>query len=302
MNRREALSSIGLLTGLAPTDLANPHRRKRVLRLAHLTDAHMMPRRKAEESLAKCLHRLQSMKDRPAFILNGGDAIMDALSRDKNTVKKQWDVWNRILKDDNSLPVYHCIGNHDVWGYDGGREDPLYGKAWATEQLGLSNRYYSFDHSGWHFVVLDSTQPNAEGGWYTARLDDEQRDWLEKDLRKTDEKKPVLILSHIPILSASVFYDDEVQKNGKWEIPGGWLHTDASDLIRLFHKNRNVKVCLSGHMHLLDRVDYNGVTYLCDGAVSGNWWDSDVYHETRAGYALIDLFSDGSVERTYVMY
>ena len=303
MNRREALASLGLLTTrLSTPEFPETYRRKRVLRVAHLTDMHMMPRANAEVALAKCLHRLQSMKDRPAFILNGGDTIMDALSRDKNTVRKQWNVWNRIIKAENSLPIHACIGNHDVWGYNGSKKDPLYGKAWAVEQLGLANRYYSFDHSGWHFVVLDSTQPRPEGGWYTARLDDQQRDWLEKDLRKTDAKKPVLILSHIPILSASVLSNQRVQKNGRREISGGLLHTDAADLIQLFHKRPNVKVCLSGHTHLLDRVDYNGVTYLCNGALSGDWWDKPAYYETRAGYALIDLFDDGWVERTYVAY
>ena len=303
MNRREALASIGLLTtGLTTTGFSESYQRKRVLRVAHLTDIHMMPRPNAEVALAKCLHRLQSMNDRPAFILNGGDTIMDALSRDKSTVQKQWNVWNRILKQENSLPIHHCIGNHDVWGYNGSKKDPLYGKAWAVEQLGLANRYYSFDHSGWHFIVLDSTQPKPEGGWYTARLDDKQRDWLEKELRNTDAKKPVLILSHIPILSASVLYDQKVQKNGRREISSGLMHTDATELIQLFHKRRNVKVCLSGHTHLLDRVDYNGVTYLCNGALCGDWWDKPMYHETRAGYALIDLFDDGWVERTYVSY
>ena len=55
-------------------------------------------------------------------------------------------------------------------------------------------------------------------------------------------------------------------------------------------------------MHLLDRVDYNGVAYLCNGAVSGNWWTSDTYQQTKAGYALIDLYDDGTVERTYLHY
>ncbi|MFD1145166.1 metallophosphoesterase family protein [Larkinella insperata] len=301
MNRREALSSLGLLTaGLPTTPLTESYQRKRVLRVAHLTDVHMMPRPKAEAALATCLHQLQSMKDRPAFILNGGDAIMDALSRNKTTVRRQWKVWNRIMEQENGLPIHHCIGNHDVWGYNGSKKDPLYGKAWVVDQLELSNRYYSFDHSGWHFVVLDSTQPTPEGGWYTARLDEPQRDWLENDLRKTDLKKPVLILSHIPILSASVLYNRKVQTNGRREISSGLLHTDSSDLIRLFHKRPNVKVCLSGHTHLLDRVDYNGVTYLNNGALSGDWWDNSTYHHTHAGYALIDLFNDGWVERTYV--
>ena len=91
-------------------------------------------------------------------------------------------------------------------------------------------------------------------------------------------------------------------KEGNWQIPGSWNHTDAVDLIELFYQHPNVKAALSGHMHLLDRVDYNGVAYLCNGAVSGNWWNSDTYHQTKAGYALVDLYDDGTVERTYLPY
>jgi len=50
------------------------------------------------------------------------------------------------------------------------------------------------------------------------------------------------------------------------------MHVDAAKIKDLFAKHKNVKLCLSGHLHLVDRVDYNGVTYLCDGAVCGGWW------------------------------
>ena len=80
------------------------------------------------------------------------------------------------------------------------------------------------------------------------------------------------------------------------------MHTDSADLVTLFYQYPNVKTALSGHTHLLDRVDYNGVVYLCNGAVSGNWWKSDMHYQTKAGYALIDLYDDGAVERTYVSY
>jgi len=69
----------------------------------------------------------------------------------------------------------------------------------------------------------------------------------------------------------------------------------------LFLKHSNVKVCVSGHIHLVDRVDYNGVSYLCNGAISGNWWKGN-FQETPPGYSLIDLFDDGTWRREYVKY
>ena len=304
MNRRTLLKSARLLPLVAAPELIEAPNLapKRSLRFAYLGDTHITADKKPMEAVAKCLHHAQNQADKPAFILHGGDTIMDALGQDRDKVQKQWDAWHSVVKADSSLPIEYCIGNHDVWGYEGAKNDPLYGKKWAVEQMKISGRYRSFDKNGWHFVVLDSVQPTPEGRWYTAHIDPEQLDWLKADLAKTDPKTPILLLSHIPIVSGTVFYDRKNVKNGTWQIPGGWDHTDAADLIELFYQHPNLKTALSGHMHLLDRVDYNNVAYFCNGAVSGNWWTSDTYHQTKAGYALFDLYDDGSVERTYLSY
>ena len=76
----------------------------------------------------------------------------------------------------------------------------------------------------------------------------------------------------------------------------------AYPLRAIFKRHRNVKCAVSGHIHLVDRVDYLGVTYLCDGAVSGAWWKGSRFDEADPGYALINLYDDGSVEREYVAY
>ncbi|WP_077920126.1 metallophosphoesterase [Spirosoma sp. 209] len=303
MNRRSLLKTAGLLPLVAPDlPLVASAVRKRSVRFAYLGDTHITADSKPMESVARCLHHAQDQADKPAFILHGGDTIMDALGQDRSQVQKQWDAWHTVVKGNSSLPIEYCIGNHDVWGYEGAKADPLYGKKWAVEQMGISNRYRSFDKNGWHFIILDSVQTTPEGKWYTAHIDAEQMDWLKNDLARTDPKTPVLLLSHIPIVSATVFYDKANVKNGNWQIPGSWDHTDAVDLIALFYQHPNVKACLSGHMHLLDRVEYNNVTYFCNGAVSGNWWTSDTYHQTKAGYALFDLYDDGTIERTYLTY
>ena len=234
----------------------------------------------------------------------GGDLVMDSLGSDEARVRTQWEVFSRVTKAENSLPIEHCIGNHDVWGLN--RKDshttgsePRYGKNWAMEIMGLSRPYRSFDRAGWHFIVLDSTFPVDQG--YTAKLDDEQFAWLRDDLGKVKPETPVLVLSHIPILSAAAFMDGENEKTGDWQIPGAWMHIDCRKIKDLFLKHPNVKVCLSGHLHLVDRVDYLGVSYFCNGAVCAGWWKGS-YQECEPGYALVDLYGDGSCTRQYVTY
>ena len=79
------------------------------------------------------------------------------------------------------------------------------------------------------------------------------------------------------------------------------MHIDARRIKNLFNKHQNVKLCLSGHEHLVDQVSYNNVTYCCNGAVSGAWWKGN-YHECAPGYGVVDLYEDGSFNNQYVLY
>ncbi|CAN5241710.1 metallophosphoesterase [soil metagenome] len=305
MNRRTLLKSAALLPlvpASQPLLTTASAARKRSVRFAYIGDTHITPDTKPMESIAKCFHHAQNQADKPSFVLHGGDVIMDALKQDRADVQKQWDAWHTVMKADNSLPIEYCIGNHDVWGFEGAKSDPMYGKKWAVDLMKISGRYRSFDKNGWHFIILDSVQPKPDGTWYTGNIDPEQLEWLKADLAKTGTKTPVLVMSHIPIFSPTAFFSEQNNKDGNWTISGGLVLSNTPELLKLFYQYPNVKTALSGHMHLLDRVDYNGVTYLCNGAVSGNWWKSDTYQQTKAGYALIDLYDDGTVERTYLHY
>jgi 3',5'-cyclic-AMP phosphodiesterase len=62
-----------------------------------------------------------------------------------------------------------------------------------------------------------------------------------------------------------------------------------------------VPLLLSGHIHLVDRVSYLGKTYVCDGAVCGNWWRGPC-QQFAEGYGVVDLWPDGTFEHQYVTY
>lgn len=280
--------------------------RKRVLRIAHITDIHVQPERAAAEGMASCLRHIQAQTDKPDLILNGGDSIMDALEKGYDRVKLQWDIFTKTLKDENSLPVRHCLGNHDVWGWIQDKSgckgnEPLYGKKWAVETLSLPGRYYRFTQAGWAFIVLDSIQSRGNVG-YETRLDSEQYEWLRGELNTISPTTPILIASHAPILSmTSAFFLRKPENNAEWTIPRNLMHSDGLQLQQLFLKHPNVKLCISGHTHLVDRLDYTGVTYFCNGAVSGGWWGG-AWKECEPGYALLNLYDDGTFERDYVLY
>jgi 3',5'-cyclic AMP phosphodiesterase CpdA len=278
--------------------------RTRSLRLGHLTDVHVQPERSAAAGLMKALHHAQSQTDPPQLLLAGGDSIMDSLAASLGRTKQQWQLWKQVLQDECSLPVEPCIGNHDVWGWnrEGSRttgDEAGWGKQRALDEFQIAERYRSFDRAGWHFVVLDSIFPDEETV-YQGRLDEEQFDWLAADLQATDAQTPVLVLSHMPILTvASVEFEPQLVENPARRRMTS--HQDAQRIVHLFKQHANVKLCLSGHLHLTERLQYAGVTYVCSGAVSGNWWKGD-HHGTEEGYSIVDLYDDGTFDWQYNDY
>ncbi|MBL7741899.1 MAG: metallophosphoesterase [Chitinophagaceae bacterium] len=307
MKRKTFLQNTAAVIGssLFPSvSFAEENNKPGKIRLAYLTDIHVKPDITAEAGMAKAFHHAQSLRARVDFIINGGDSIMDSLEADKQKTQTQWDLFHSILKKENSLPVYHCIGNHDVWGWfiknDKPEADKLYGKQWAVESLQLPERYYSFTKGKWHFIVLDSTQLNPAGG-YIAYLDPEQLAWVKQELEQTKDKF-ICFVSHIPILSicAGLFFN-KTETNGDLKIQRNLMHTDFIALKALFMKYPNIRVCLSGHIHLQDELDYLGIKYYCNGAVSGNWWKGS-FQEFAPAYAVIELYQDGTSSRKMVNY
>lgn len=295
-----------------------------VLRLVWLSDVHARPEAKATEGFARALHCAQSLQPPAEAILNGGDCVFDSLKADRDSTLAQWQAFLGVLEANLRIPIYHAIGNHDVWGWGLSdpsiQSDPLYGKGFALKELGLDNPYYSFDMGVWHFIVLDSTHPSIlaagaprSGIPYTGKLDEDQFTWLTRELNATPSNKPICIVSHIPLFSACGLIDGPNEASGNWLVPGAWMHIDARRLVSLFHVHPNVRVCLSGHIHEYEHVEFAGhdggdstvcnhsVSYWCNGAVCGGWWKGS-YLGFPPALAAISLYSNGTVDNQFIPY
>lgn len=306
MKRKDFLKAAVTAAGLSvlPEAASAKVPAKRSFRFAFISDIHVKPERIAEEGMARSLQHIQKLKPKADFIVMGGDAIYDSLKATKEYTEKQWDVYQAILKKENNLPVYNCIGNHDIFGwYNVPKEtsDSLYGKAWALKELNLSSPYYHFNKEKWDFIVLDSTQERPEGG-YIAGLDEEQFKWLEKKLEEIPSDHFISIISHIPILSICAgLYFGKNDPNGDLRIQYMLMHTDFFAIKELFNRYPNIKNCLSGHIHLQDEIEYNDIKYFCNGAVSGNLWKG-LFYEFGPAYAVFDFYEDGSCKREMISY
>lgn len=262
---------------------------KKAMRIAHITDVHLSAGNDAPNRLNSCIDEIK--KHKIDFFLNGGDTIMaadyDHITREQ--VGEMWGLWRASRNRFSEYEMHSCLGNHDMWWAAPNKKDPMYGKGFAMQQLGMPSPYYSFDRDGWHFIVLDS---NNDGG---GALGSEQMQWLDDDMAKLAKGTPVLVMSHYPILSA-----------GTHTVGGN--HKDSKPITKLFYKHSDKKIyCISGHVHLFDTAVYNNVHYFCNGSMCGYWWgegDKESahkywYHETSPGYAILDLYSDGTLVNTY---
>lgn len=300
MERRSAIKGLGALLALpAFTKAADYGVKKPVLRVAHLTDIHLKNELGAPDKFVKCLKHLQRQQPKVDLVLNGGDIVFDMNKENLSSIDEQWKLYESIQKNELGIPVHACLGNHDVWWYEDNKGQALYGKKYALDRLGLEKPYNSFMKGGWKFILLDSTHLDIDGTWYIGKLGEEQMEWLKQELESTPKQVPVLVMSHIPILTALLMIEDNIVN--RWEMLGGDMHTDTAKIISLFYRHPNVKLCLSGHLHMRDKVVYNDVTYLCNGAVSGAWWKGN-RRETAPGYGLIDLYADGSFTESYINY
>lgn len=242
---------------------------------------------------------MQQQSPKVDLVLNGGDVVFDMNKENISTIDDQWQLSKSIMKAECSAPVRYCLGNHDIWWNEDDKGQAIYGKKYSMDQLGLVKPYYSFTQNGWKFIILDSVHLDIDNTWYIGKLGDEQFNWLEQELQTTPSTMPVLVLTHIPVLTATNLIEDNTVN--RWVMYGGDMHTDNAKIISLFYKHPNVKLCLSGHIHLREKLIYNNVTYICNGAVSGAWWEGN-RRETAPGYGIIDLYADGSFTEDYINY
>ena len=106
MKRRELLKHMGLTAGAVALGGATAivsaaeqkSKRKRVLRIAHITDVHIRPEENAPARFVKCLEEIK--KHKVDFFLNGGDTIFAADYNDitRGRVNELWKVWHETTK------------------------------------------------------------------------------------------------------------------------------------------------------------------------------------------------------------
>ena len=222
--------------------------------------------------------------------------MFDALGATRLRADRLVSLYTRT-EQDLGMAVHHAIGNHDCFGIypasGATPTDPLYGKKFFEDHFG--RLYYSFDHRGVHFVVLDSIGITSDRD-YEGRVDADQLAWLSSDLAALPAGTPIILVSHIPIATAYDEYAPPVQpapRRRKNTVINGYA------VIALL-AGRNVLGVLQGHTHVNETVLWRGVPYLTCGAVSGNWWHG-THLGTPEGFTVVHV-EDNRLSTRYVSY
>ena len=224
----------------------------------------------------------------------GGDHVYDATAVPATRANLVFDLYKKT-EQSLQMPLHHTIGNHDIFGVNEksgiAPSDSAYGKKMFEDRIGRT--YYSFDHKGHHFIILDSIQPTEDRQW-EARIDDAQLTWLAADLQKIAPQTPVIVSTHVPLVSAFASYaPDRVSKGEKYST---LTIANAPQVINAF-ENHNVLAVLQGHLHVNESIHYKGIQFLTCGAVCGNWW-----HGPRLGFSegfTIATVADGKLTTRY---
>ena len=293
--RREFLALLGA-TGVAAAApsalLAAPQAEP--FTFLFLTDTHIQPELDAAKGTDMAFKKARGIK--ADFAIQGGDHVFDSLAVPKQRALSLFDLYEKT-EQDLGMKVHHTIGNHDVVGIfpqsGVSPTDPLYGKKLFSDRFGKP--YYSFDHKGHHFLVLDSIGITSDRS-YEGRIDANQMDWIKQDLAALPQGTPVIVSVHIPLVTA---FDSYVPVPATPPAHHGMSVANSAEVIQLF-EGHNVLGVLQGHTHINERVEWHGIPYITCGAVCGNWWKG-VRMGTPEGFTVVSV-ADGKLTTRYETY
>jgi 3',5'-cyclic AMP phosphodiesterase CpdA len=229
---------------------------------AYISDSHIQHIkgtkfvRNWDRGLIRAVAETNLLDPKPDFVVFGGDLAQ--LGK-----KEELDHGAEMLSK-LGYKTYCVLGEHDYYLDLGKYWSTLYGDHW-----------YSWDHKGVHFVVLNSILTYDDwtfNRWPSdmqrmvemAGLDnpngspfmvgETQRDWLAKDLKKVKKDTPIVVFSHSPL--------QKIYKG--WNF---WTE-DAEQVQEILKPFDSVNV-IYGHVH---QIQYNQIGNISFNAVMATAW------------------------------
>jgi Icc protein len=208
------------------------HELKGQLSFVQISDSHIGFNKAANTdvlgTLRAAIEKINALPTPPAFVLHTGD--LTQFSKDS-----EFDTLEQNLKDIKTGNIFYVPGEHDLLDENASAFRNRFGKK------AKGNGWYSFDHSGTHFIGLVNVANLKAGG--LGNLGHEQLEWLEDDVKHLKSSTPIVVFAHIPLWSV---YPE-------W----GWGTEDSAQALSYLKKFGSVSV-LNGHIHqVMQKVEGN---------------------------------------------
>src|ERR1051325_6187020 len=203
---------------------------KKSVFFAQISDSHSDFSKEANKDVTATLQlavdRLNALPQRPALVLHTGDITQLAKP-------DEFDTARQVLTGVKTDRMFYVPGEHDVAGDNGVSYLARYGK--DTKGKG----WYSFDHSGVHFIGLVNVMDLKAGG--LGSLGAEQLAWLKKDVSGLASSTPIVLFAHVPLWTVYPAW--------------GWGTDDSAQALVLLKRFGSVTV-LNGHIHqIMQKVE-----------------------------------------------
>ena len=187
--------------------------------------------------------QIKARANKPVYAICLGDMTTDV----------KWHINHYALPEyletmkDFPIPVYHAMGNHDnerkvienISDWD------FYGESVYKDVIGPN--YYSFNIGAWHVMILDNiitggpVKKNGKLNYqFTYRIDDQQMEWIKKDLSFMPKNTPIMVGMHVPPLKYTGM------KNGVLETD--YDFENAKEFLDCFAEFNQVQI-FAGHTH-----------------------------------------------------
>jgi len=278
---------LSCLCVLQSADCQNKKRPNNKFSFAFFTDIHLNKDNYANsnEGLKQAMAKA-NQHNIDFFLLGGDNADIDGMHGKIEAADSLYKRFHTIITS-SKTPVYPCIGNHDR--YWGDKSQKQYIGTGLFEKY-FRNPYYSFNHKGVHFIVLNSVEQDSLNRYCIGPI---QKQWLADDLKTLDAKTPIVISMHVPMLS---MYYPAVE--GKFSSAD--VITNFKAIWDMF-QGYNLQLVLQGHQHLDEKIYSRGTWFITGGAICASWWGGGFYG-TEEGFLLVAVDENKKISWQYIDY